>query len=790
MQTIDKFMDRDFNEIFRFFKKNYLVFLLISPIILISTFIFNQTSVPRYKITSQVLIKQDDPNQNRNLGNVLSFNILGDNTNFNNELVKIKSIPFIEKVIENLNLQLTYYKKNTFRYSELYNESPAFVKYLPSHPQLINAMFELEFINNTDYNLSVKGSDLITYNYALKHAARYVPEINYVHRGKFGELIENDFFSFIINIDSAHIVDYKKKKLYFIFNSINDLALIYQKSLNIEPVNEKVTSGIITYETSNPDKGTDVINQLCNVYVDEDLQRRNHLANITIQYIDKLLGEVSDSLSKSEQQLQQIKSSSQLYDIGQQSSAINQQLLDIDKQRNDIRSRISYYQYVQTHLSENKAVNDLIVPSSMGINDASLSNLITELTNLTSERNNYIDNNQENNPELKVINSKIETIKNSIFGNINFLIKNLEINENDLKSQSYKLSGEISRLPMAQRELLVFERKFKLNDAINTFLQERRAEANITMASSLSNIQVIEPAINLGKVFPKKSQNYIFALILCIILPVGFIMTAERFKVTFSNYEEITKLTSIPVLGKLLHSHKREQSNLNEATYTPYIESLRLLRTNLDYFIRNTTRQVILITSSSENEGKSFTAYNLALGFAMLKKNTVLVSYDLRKPSKYLGVDATNMIGLTSYYIGKATMEDIIVKTGIEKLDIIPAGNIPPNPAELIELDKTKDIFNLLKNMYDYIIVDSPPLYYFTDGFLLMKYSDIKLLVTRHDVTNRIIFTKTIKNIEDKNISNMAIIYNDIPIEGEYRHGYKYYAQGLPKKSKKKKNSA
>src|SRR5208283_1531782 len=112
---------------------------------------------------------------------------------------------------------------------------------------------------------------------------------------------------------------------------------------------------------------------------------------------------------------------------------------------------------------------------------------------------------------------------------------------------------------MAQRELLVFERKFKLNDAINTFLQERRAEANITMASSLSNIQVIEPAINLGKVFPKKSQNYIFALILCFIIPVGFITMRERFKVTFSNYEEITKITAIPVLGKLLHSHRKEQ---------------------------------------------------------------------------------------------------------------------------------------------------------------------------------------------------------------------------------------
>ncbi len=129
MATFNRFIDRDFNEIFTFFRKNYLTFLITGFILIAFTFVFNQISVPKYKITSQVLIKQDDPNQNKNMGNVLSFNILGDNTNFNNELVKIKSIPFIEKVIENLNLQLTYYEKNTFRYSELYNDAPVTVNY-------------------------------------------------------------------------------------------------------------------------------------------------------------------------------------------------------------------------------------------------------------------------------------------------------------------------------------------------------------------------------------------------------------------------------------------------------------------------------------------------------------------------------------------------------------------------------------------------------------------------------------------------------------------------------------
>ena len=221
MATLDRFIDRDFNEIFKFFRKNYLIFLITGFILIAFTFVFNQTSVPRYKITSQVLIKQDDPNQNKNMGNVLSFNILGDNTNFNNELVKIKSIPFIEKVIENLNLQLTYYEKNTFRYSELYNDAPVTVNYVPTHAQIINAMFEIEFISNTEYYLSVSGKDLSCYNYALKRYAKNIPQIDFKKRLKFGDLVENDGFSFIVKIDSAKIVDYKKKKVYFNFSSIN-----------------------------------------------------------------------------------------------------------------------------------------------------------------------------------------------------------------------------------------------------------------------------------------------------------------------------------------------------------------------------------------------------------------------------------------------------------------------------------------------------------------------------------------------------------------------------------------
>jgi tyrosine-protein kinase Etk/Wzc len=275
-------------------------------------------------------------------------------------------------------------------------------------------------------------------------------------------------------------------------------------------------------------------------------------------------------------------------------------------------------------------------------------------------------------------------------------------------------------------------------------------------------------------IFPKKYQNLIFAFILSLIIPLVIISVYDRLRSSFGSYDEVSKYSSRPLLGKILHTTKKTIKASSQES-SPYLESLRLLRTNLDFFIRDSQRRVILVTSSIENEGKSFTAYNLAMSFALLKKSVVLVTFDLRKPSNYPGLSVENMIGITSYYIGKATMEDIIVHTEVERMDIIPAGKLPPNPAELIELERTKDIINQLKHRYDYIILDTPPIYYFTDTFLLMKHADINLLVIRHNVTNKNIFSRTIHSIEEKNIPNVALVYNDIPVESNYKYGYKYY---------------
>lgn len=785
-KTLNHYVDRDFSEILKYFRKHIVLFIFVGLILISLAVLYNKLSTPRYKITSQIMIKPEDQNQTRSLSNVLNFSILGDNTNFNNELLKIKSIPFIEQVIENLDIDVCYFEKKTFRFSELYHNSPIRVIYVKDHPQLIGIMFELQILNSKEYILTAFGNDANTYNYATRKYMTQMPEVKFYKRGKFNEIVETNLFSFVIKLEKHP--SYVKDFVYFNFSSVGDLAQTYQKAINIEPINEKVTSGIITYEDSNPEKGTDIINTLCAVYIDEDLKKRNHLANITIKYIDKLLGEVSDSLSNTERELQRIKTNNQIFDVGQQSSAINQQLIDIDKQKSDIHSRIRYYNYVKAHLLDNKSINDILIPSAIGINDVTLSTMISELSTLTTDRNSYIDNSQGKNPQVKILNSKIESIKNSIYGNINYILKTLEINESEMQSQSNKLNSEISKMPVTQRQMLVYERKFKLNDAIYTFLQERRAEANITMASNISNIEIVEPAVNVGKIFPKNSQNILFAIILALILPAVFSSIYARFRVTFADVDELMKLTSFPVLGRLLHAHNRNLWSFSETTNNPYTESLRSLRTNLDYFIRNTTRQVILISSCSENEGKSFTAFNLASSFAMLRKKTVLICFDLRKPTQYMGHDAANMIGITSYYIGKATLDDIIIKTDNEKLDIIAAGNIPPNPSELIELDKTREIFNNLKNIYDYIIVDSPPLFYFTDAFLLMKHSDIKLLIVRNNYSKKRIFTTLIKNIEEKEITNVGIIYNDIPIEGEYKYGYNYYVHGNKKHHHRKQH--
>jgi capsular exopolysaccharide synthesis family protein len=304
---------------------------------------------------------------------------------------------------------------------------------------------------------------------------------------------------------------------------------------------------------------------------------------------------------------------------------------------------------------------------------------------------------------------------------------------------------------------------------------EKRAEANITRASNMPDNEILEPAEGWGPVSPNKKNNYIIAFFLGLILPFVFLQVRNLFNNKIETQDQIEKITDVPVLGKILHNNKKTNNVVFELPNSSIAESYRALRTNLEYYVRGGHKKVIMVTSCIEWEGKSFNALNIAMSYAQLGRKTILLDFDMRKRSGYFNEKSENLVGLTSYLINKATLDDIVIRTPHEKLHYIASGPVPPNPVELIALEKTQKLINQLKEIYDYIIIDTPPLAQVTDGYLLIEHADVKVLVARYNYTIKSIFTHIIKDLQQKNIENICIVLNDNRVyRDQYGYGYGY----------------
>ena len=274
-------------------------------------------------------------------------------------------------------------------------------------------------------------------------------------------------------------------------------------------------------------------------------------------------------------------------------------------------------------------------------------------------------------------------------------------------------------------------------------------------------------------------MNYLIALIIGFLIPALYLFLKDFFNVTINNRKDIEKLTKFPIIGQVAKTDSKNPLVVVNSPKAPISESFRAIRTNIEYLTQGKSQSTILITGDTQGIGKTFNSINIACIYALYGKKTVLLGFDLRKPKIYQDFGLTNNVGISSYLSNKEPLDNVIqTSSALPSLDIISAGPIPPNPAELIASDKCTELFEELKKRYDYIIVDTPPLGLVTDAFLLMRHTDVNLFIVRQDVTNKNIFSSVIKDLEDRGIK-VSIVLNGIETGksygyGKYRYGYGY----------------
>jgi tyrosine-protein kinase Etk/Wzc len=772
--------------------KNYKLFI-ISILFTVSTaFIINRYSVPIYQISSSILIKENKSQEPGNANDFLYTNLFGKNQNFQNELWIMKSYPVLEKTVRNLDLSITYYSKGKFNYYDIYQDAPFIVHYAQDHIQPINIKFDIRFLGDGLFNISAESKKVSFYNSRTNEGKSRKSKWTFTRKAKFGELIETPDLSFIVEARDTMRKSYDKEIIFgFDFRKITSVSNGIRNKLDFTLVDKLSTVVNITLKSETPAKGIDIVNTLMNVYSEQNLERKNYLATITIDYIEKQLSEISDSLTQTEDYLQKFRSSRQLLNIGDQTTAISAQYIDLQNQLAELVSKKKYYDYVSDQL-KNDNFSNLMLPASMGISDAILNQLMSELINAQAQRTNLIENNQERNPLVQKLGIQIENLKKTISENITAVANSTSISVSEMTRRIEKIKSEMSRLPETQRELGTIERKYRLNDAIYNYLMEKHAEAKITKASNLPDDIIIEPAklVKENPISPNRPRNYVAAFILGLALPFGYVLMKNAINNKVDSQEDIERLTDRPMLGKILHNRYKTRNVIFEFPKSNIAESFRALRTNLDFYVRGGFKKVIMVTSCTENEGKSFVALNLAMSYAQLGRKTILLDFDLRKPKKYFADAKEIQEGLSSFLIDEARIEDIIIKSPHEKLDYVQAGILPPNPVELIALRKTEELVTKLKDVYDIIVLDTTPLGQVTDAYLLLDHSDIKIVIARYNVTLKNVFSFIMKDLNQKNVSNVCIVLNDNRMfRDQYGYGYGYYNnKGIRRKIRNKLN--
>jgi len=757
----------DFKRFISLFISNWYWFVIALFIGLGISYGINRWSEQVYTVSSTLLIKDD---QNATLTDIFPGSQgFGVQQIVTNEIGILKSFNLNYRVMKELPEFSVIYKsigKRGIAETRMYKTAPFIVLYDSLDKQTLGQKIDIKILSDKRYRLTIAGK------------GKFEKELN------FGDRFNEAGFDFVISLrnrDEFKFDPDASNKYNFYFVNPVSLANQYRRKLSVTPIEEQAS--LVTLSTSGlvVQQEADYLNMLMEVYLEFGLEYKNQTAAQTITFIEEQLGTISDSLKLAENDLEAFRLKNQLIDISKEGSLIQNKLEQIDTDRSKLLMQKNYYIYLKKYLDSKNESEDIIAPSVMGITDQLLIGMVDELSNLQKQKRQLSMNLYESADPMRVIESNITNLRNSLSDNIVSGLENIELSINDANERLNEVEKEIKKLPSTERQMINIQRRFDINNTVYTFLLEKRAEAGIARASNVPDNRIIDEAgyFSSSRIRPRENRNNMIAILFGILLPVILILIVDYLNNKIIDKKDIEKRTSAPVIGYISHNSLKTEIPVARNPGSTLSESFRSVRTSLKYFLKDKECPVISITSTISSEGKTFVSTNLAVILAMSGKKVLLTGLDLRKPRihKILGIG--NNPGISSYLIGEEEYEDIIIKTEVDNLWYVPAGPVPPNPAELIESELMADFVVKAKKFFDFILIDTPPVAIVTDALLVSSFTDFYLFVVRQRYTSK----NTIELIEElhrnESIKNLGIVVNDISMSGYYGYGLRYgYTMG------------
>jgi capsular exopolysaccharide synthesis family protein len=745
---------------------NWYFILLFLLLTLALAFFYCFFSVPTYRISTTILINEKKERILGSKNQILEGFSLGEVIqNLDNQITVLKSRTLLRKTLDELPYQIECYNRRLFSKVSLYPDNPIIIR--PVNRDSVPHNIEFSFMLLEDNTFSIRAK---------------FPSVS--KSGKPFVLKTNSYFGDTINTPHGNFTIYIKqdkwpsedlgRKLCFIFYSEDKMIEDYSKRLKVEAASRTGTTVILSLEGTNKEKEIEFLRKLTEIFLNNSLDKKNQEANRTIQFIDDQLIGISDSLVLTENQLQQFRSQNKVMNLSVQSQSIIEQAMNLENEKARLGIETNYYNYLADYISKDNAGQAPIAPATMGITDPGLTKLVADLSELQAQY--YSRRLGEKNPLQSQLAQRVSNIKEALRETLDGIIRANSIAINENQEQIRAINARASALPVTERQLLGIERKYKLNDELYTFLLEKRADAQIQKASNTPDNELVDPAEAAFKpVKPKKLLAYTLAVILGIGIPVFWIMITDLFNNKITEEEDLRKITDLSVYSQISRSNLKTSNTLIEDQYSHTAEGFRSLRNRLQLLTRDINSPVILITSSMPSEGKSFVAFNLASAWSLTGKKTVLVDFDLRNNDKEITDGCNGNQGISTWLSGKHQLTDIMNQTPYENLTIISSGPFTSNISELVVSERTKELFILLKERFDCIIVDTSPMNLLSDAIHLATYADISVLIVRQNITRKNFLENSIREFKISNIHNAGLVLNDVQLKDKrFKYGSKY----------------
>jgi capsular exopolysaccharide synthesis family protein len=749
----------------------YALFILLGLVVI---FLFHRYAPEKYEVKGSIMIISDSSPEVKVLDR---SNIFTSASNMGNDILLFTSENLAEEALKKLHFDVSYFASTHIKEIELYALSPIKIRVDWDHPQVESQRLKLTILSSEEFVITGMDYKLPDYLF-FRGPEGDIGEDLLNKKFRFGESVETPQSKFTVDLLKPDRVG---EEVGFELHHPNLLIEKYSKAISVKPLDNYGSVLEVGMVSTVVEKDRDYVNALMDAFMEYDLKEKNRISENTLKFIEEQLYVVEDSLNSVERKMQHFKVSNKLLDIDAEFGGVLNNIQNLESNIQSIDFELAYYKSLQTYL-EQKGVNyeEIVAPSLMGIADPLLNGLIQNLVQLSLERRKLLSIVNDNHPDVLVLDQQVQRVRENAFENIKNLIENTETRkrENIEKLKTYDL--QFSNLPEAESNYSTIFREFKLRENLYTYLLEKRAEAGIAKASNISDNSIVDYAKKGNLIFPKKTQNYIYAVGLGFFIPFGFLLLYHYLNNKIMDQIQLKSFLKIPLLGTIGFSDKNTNLLVAEHPRSLAAESFRSIRSALFYIASEKKCKKILVTSSIAGEGKTFVSINIASAMALSGKKTCILGIDLRKPklAEYLNVSTKN--GLSTFLVDKCSEEEILLTTQYENLSVVPSGPIPPNPSELLLKDKMKGLVENLEKKFDIIVMDSPPIGLVSETMDLLRFSDVNLYIVRQDYTHKNHLLMINDLYASDQISNFYAIFNGVKNGGDiydfsgYNYGYGY----------------